>query len=126
VGAPAVAAPAASRRGSFPLVVLSPGFGAAAWIHLPVAARLAGHGIVVAVPYHAGDQFWPWEPPYDHVAVASYSRPRDVSFVLDGLLARNSAPGNVLAGTMRPDQVVASGWSLGGYAAITLVGATRS
>lgn len=112
--------PAPSKSGPFPVVVLSPGFGGSAWFHLPVAARLASHGIVVAVPYHAGDQFWPWEPPYDNVAVASYNRPRDMSFVLTDLLTRNQTAGNLLAGTIDADQVIASGWSLGGYGAITL------
>jgi predicted dienelactone hydrolase len=112
--------PAPSADGPFPLVVISPGWGGSAWQHMPIATRLASHGFVVAVPYHAGDQFWPWEPLFDRLSVATFNRPRDVSFVLTDLLAKNAMAGHLLHGTMRPDQVAAAGWSLGGYASIVL------
>ena len=118
--------PVPSSAAPFPLLMFSPGWGAAAWLHMSVGTRLASHGFVVAVPYHFGDQWWPWEPPYDPLAVASYNRPRDVSFVLTDLLQRNATPGNLLQGVIRPDQVAAGGWSLGGYAAMTLVGGDDS
>ncbi len=118
--------PPPSTQGPFPLVVFSPGWGAEPWFHMPVAARLASHGFVVAVMYHFGDQFWPWEPPLDHVAVAAFNRPRDMSFVLSDLLAKNVTPGHLLEGTIRADQVAAAGWSLGGYAAITTAGGDDS
>lgn len=110
--------PSAARP--FPLVVFSPGWGAPAWWHISVGTRLASHGFVVAVMYHYGDWWWAWEP-FDHLAVASWNRPRDVSFVLTDLLAKSEGgSGHLLSGTIRPDEVAASGWSLGGYASMTL------
>jgi hypothetical protein len=44
-----------------------------------------------------------------------------MSFVLDGLLQRNTSTG-LLNGALRPAQVAAGGWSFGGYAALTLAG----
>jgi hypothetical protein len=118
--------PAASSRKPFPLLMFSPGWGAAAWLHTSVGTRLASHGFVVAVVYHFGDQWWPWEPPFDPLAVAAYNRPRDVSFALTDLLQKNATPGHLLEGVIRPDQVAAGGWSLGGYASMTLAGGDDS
>lgn len=115
-----------SSRKPFPLLMFSPGWGAAAWLHTSVGTRLASHGFVVAVLYHFGDQWWGWEPPFDPLAVASYNRPRDVSFVLTDLLQKNATPGHLLRGLMRPNQVAAGGWSLGGYAAMALAGGDDS
>jgi hypothetical protein len=112
-------APPPSSKRPFPLVMLSPGWGMAAWMHVSIGTRLASHGIVVAVLYHLGDCWWPWEP-FDHIAVASWNRPRDVSFALSALLARNSSSADLLHGVIRTDRVAASGWSLGGYAAMAL------
>lgn len=115
-----------SRAKPFPLVMFSPGWGAAEWWHTSIGTRLASHGFVVAVLYHFGDQMWPWEPPYDPLAVASYNRPIDVSFVLTDLLRRNTTPGDLLYGLMRRDQIAAAGWSLGGYASMVLAGGDDS
>ena len=112
--------PAPSQEGPFPVLVFSPGWGAAAWFHTSVGTRLASHGFVVAVVYHFGDQMWAWEPPYDHIALASWNRPRDVSFVLTDILNRNQTPGDLFDGLLMPDKIAASGWSLGGYAAMVL------
>lgn len=112
--------PAPSSRKPFPLLMFSPGWGAAAWLHASVGVRLASHGFVVAVVYHFGDQWWPWEPPFDPLAVASFNRPRDVSFALTDLLQKSSTPAHLLRGLIRPDQVAAGGWSLGGYASMVL------
>ena len=106
--------------GPFPLVAFSPGWGAPIWAHISMATRLASHGFVVAVMYHYGDQWWWWEPPYDPLAVAAYNRPLDVSFVLSSLLAKNETAGDLLYQLIQPQQVAASGWSLGGGAAMTL------
>lgn len=109
-----------SLEAPFPLVMFSPGWGAPAWAHMSVGTRLASHGFIVAVVYHFGDQWWPWEPPYDNLALASWNRPRDVSFALSDLLNRNQTPDDLLFGLLMPDAVAASGWSLGGYASMVL------
>ena len=118
--------PIPSSGGPFPLLMFSPGWGAEAWHHTSIGTRLASHGFVVAVVYHFGDQWWPWEPPFDPLAVASYNRPRDVSFALTDLLQKNATNGHLLYGAMRPEQVAAGGWSLGGYASMTLAGGDDS
>jgi dienelactone hydrolase len=111
--------PPASSDGPFPTVIFSPGWGASALSALFVGTRLASHGFVVAVAYHWGDAAWPWEP-FDPIAVAALNRPRDMSFMLTHLLARNGTPGDLLEDAIEHDQVAASGWSLGGYAAMTM------
>jgi predicted dienelactone hydrolase len=112
--------PAPSQTGPFPLVMVSPGWGMMPWVHTSIGTRLASHGFVVAVLYHAGDQFWSWEPPFDHIALACWNRPRDVSYALTDLLARNVEPGDLFHGLIHPDRIAASGWSLGGYASMVL------
>jgi len=111
--------PAPSAKKPFPLVVFSPGWGCSIWIHNFLACRLATQGFVVAVMYHYGDWAFPFEQ-FDHIAVAMLNRPKDMSFVLDNLLVRNAAAGELLSGIFNPDRVAAAGWSLGGYASIEL------
>jgi dienelactone hydrolase len=111
--------PEASSLGPFPLVMFSPGWGVPGWAHLSIGARLASHGFVVAIVTHFGDGSLPWEP-RDHVAMASFNRPRDISFTLDRMLEWNDDAGHLLGGTIHPDRVAAAGWSLGGYAAMAL------
>jgi predicted dienelactone hydrolase len=122
---PAFQEPPVSAEGPFPLVVFSPGWGAPAICHIAVGTRLASHGFVVAVAYHWGDAWWPWEP-FDHIAVAAMNRPWDVSFMLTALLDMNATAGDLMCGAINPEQVAASGWSLGGYAAMALAGGDDS
>ncbi len=114
---PAYENPPPSAKKPFPLVVFSPGWGCSIWFHYFLAGRLATHGFVVAVMYHYGDWAYPNEQ-FDHIAVAMLNRPKDMSFVLNHLLVRNAAAGDLLLGIFNPDRVAASGWSLGGYASI--------
>ena len=107
----------------FPVLMFSPSWGAPPWLHVSFAARLASHGYIVAVPYHFGDGWWPWEPViYQTTAWPSFHRPRDVSFALDDLTAKNATQRHLLRGAANLDQVAAGGWSLGGYAAMVLAG----
>ena len=115
-------APPVSSKKPFPLVIFSPGWGGAAWHNVSMATRLASHGFVVAVLYHYGDQVWPWEF-RSPLAGAAWHRPRDISFALDMLLIANGMSDHLLGGAIRPDQVAAAGYSLGGYAAMVLGGA---
>ena len=112
-----------SARGPFPVLLVSHGWTPPAWMHTGLGTRLASHGFVVAVPYHAGDPLWfGWEPPPDHYAWVMWNRPRDLSFVLTNLLQRNGADGDLLHGPIEPSRVAAAGWSAGGYAAMVLAG----
>lgn len=116
---PAYEGSAPSARKPFPLVVFSPGLGATIWAHNFLAGRVASHGFVVAVIYHYGDAFFPWER-WDGYAVTGANRSLDMSFVLDGLLAKNTTQGDLLAGLINPALVAASGWSYGGFASTVL------
>jgi hypothetical protein len=113
--------PPPSADGPFPLVMFSPGWGNPAWSALYLGTRLASHGFVFAVVYHYGDRIWSYEPPRDHLALALMNRPADISFTLTDLLARNETEGSPLFGVIDPERIAASGWSLGGYAAMALV-----
>ena len=105
----------------FPLVIFSPGWGSHYVWHVSVGTRLASHGFVVVVLSHYGDGATPSDS-YHHLSMAALSRSLDISFVLDDILARNADSSDALFRLLRPDQIAASGWSLGGYAAMALTG----
>ncbi len=116
---PAYQEPPASGDGPFPLVLFSQGWGGPALSSLYIGTRLASHGLVVALIYHYGDGLMPYEP-FDNLAVAALNRPLDVSFTLTRLLERNETAGDLIYQLIDPEKVAASGWSLGGYAAMAL------
>ena len=116
---PAFQEPPVSGDGPFPLVLFSPGWGAPALSGLYIGTRLASHGFVVALIYHYGDGLLPYEP-FDNLSVAALNRPLDVSFTLTKLLEQNETTGDLLYQLIDPEKVAASGWSLGGYAAMAL------
>lgn len=105
----------------FPLVVFSPGYGATYLFHISVGTRLASHGFVVAILSHYGDGATPTDT-LQHIAMASLNRTQDIPFVLDQLLERNADPSDSFFGLVRPDQIAAAGWSLGGYGVLALTG----
>jgi hypothetical protein len=121
---------AVPAQGPFPLIMHAPGWGGTAYSDgLFIGTELAKHGFVVAATTHWGDQatWWgetPLNPaePYDHLSLAIYNRPRDVSLALDVMLERNAEEGDLLFGSLDPGTIVASGWSIGGYTAMVLVG----
>jgi dienelactone hydrolase len=117
--------PPPSSKRPFPLVVFSPGWGTGISVHSYLAGRLATHGFVVAVMYHYGDWWWPWEQ-FDHIGLAMLNRPKDMSFVLDQMLIKNAKSGDPLKGFINPERVAACGWSLGGYASMVLAAGISS
>lgn len=113
--------------GPFQLVMFSPGWGAPAYGYTNIGPSLATQGVVFAAVTHFGDgssnALGPVTPePFDHLATALNNRPKDVSAALDVLLDRNADAEDPLFRTMDPTTVVASGHSLGGYAAMALAG----
>jgi predicted dienelactone hydrolase len=108
-----------SGEAPFPLVLVSPGWNGRYYALFFYAERLASHGFVVAVAQHFHDGAYPWDT-RDPMDLTLLNRPRDLSFMLDGMLARNGDPANLLFNSVRPDQVAASGHSFGGYAALVL------
>jgi dienelactone hydrolase len=118
---PAYEGPNPSKDKPFPLVMFSSGWGCAPWHYIFVGTRLASHGFVVAITQHYGDMTFVWDGAYD-IAECCFHRPIDVSFTIDRLLEMNENSTSVLRGLMKPDQIAASGHSLGGYCALVLAG----
>jgi dienelactone hydrolase len=125
---PAYQEVAASKDSPFPLVVLSPGQGESATYLIQIGTRLASHGFVVAVPTNYDDrmkatlepQFYPTGELY---AIGSYTgRIGDIQYLMTRLAADSQQSGNLLSGTIRPDQIAVSGHSVGGAAALALAG----
>ncbi len=110
-----VAMRAAVAPGVFPLIVISHGTGGSSLSHYRFALALAHAGFVVAAPMHPGDNY------RDRSLVADarfpYERPRQLSRVLDELLAdpewKDRLDGN---------RIGAIGHSAGGYAVAALIG----
>src|SRR5688572_23811330 len=98
--------------GMFPLVVHDhggPGPGAdfQRVAQIPLHETMASHGFVTAVGLHSADPV---------------VRVRDLTLVIDALLARNAASGDPLAGSIDPARIGISGISAGGGAAIGAAG----
>lgn len=109
--APLVATPA-----RFPLVVLSHGTGGSA-LHLAwLGTRLAARGYVAAAVDHPGNSAVDGYTPQGFVLW--WERARDLSAVLDGVLADATFGARVDAG-----RIGAAGFSLGGYTVLLLAGA---
>ena len=116
----------AAAHGPFPLVLFSPGWGGAAYSDaLYLGTALARQGFVVAAFTHWGDRAAPVQvpgEPLDHTSMSAWNRPRDMSFALTDLLAKNTTTGHLLHGAIAPGSVYASGWSWGGLASMVLAG----
>ena len=98
--------------GLFPLVVHDhggPGPGAdfQRVAQIPLHETMASHGFVTAVALHSANPV---------------VRVRDLTLVIDALLARNAASGDLLAGSIDPARIGISGISAGAAAAIGAAG----
>lgn len=120
---PAYQEVATSKDGPFPLVIFSPGGQADSLGYVHIGTRLASHGFVVAVPTNFDDghpEFYP--SPEAHAVASNVGRTRDIQYLMTQLVAASQQPGNLLSGTIRPDQIAVAGHSLGGFAALALAG----
>jgi predicted dienelactone hydrolase len=102
----------AEAGGPGPLVLMSHSIGGTAEELDWLAGALVSAGFTVACAEHHGDNGLDGCLPEGLAFV--WERPRDLSFVLDRLAAD---------GTVDPHRVGAAGFSLGGYAAVALLGA---
>jgi predicted dienelactone hydrolase len=113
----------ARAPGAFPLVVYSHGSGGIRFENLALAVHLASHGYVVVAADHPGDTLL---DPGDDMNAVLTDRPRDVSFLIDQVLALDADGGSVLAGAIDADRIAATGWSYGGYTAMALAAGSFS
>jgi predicted dienelactone hydrolase len=107
----------ARAPGRFPLVVYSHGSGGIRFENLALAAHLASHGYVVVAGDHPGDTLL---DSGDDMGVVLVDRPRDVSFLIDRFLGFDAEAGNFFAGGIDAERIGVTGWSFGGYTALTL------
>jgi predicted dienelactone hydrolase len=112
-----------AARGSFPLVVFSHGNGGVRFQSWFLMETLASHGFVVAAPDHAGNTALDAiAGTSDPIAVAAVNRPRDVSFVIDQMLARDGDPASPFHRHIDERDVAVVGHSFGGFTALAAAG----
>ena len=111
--------PVPSRRGPFPLVLLSPGWSMDPSFYAFTAGRLASHGFVVAGLTHPGDGDFVTGSGVPGAKVM-FDRPRDLSFVLTQLLSGSASRKGRWHRLIDPQAVAAMGHSIGGYGALVL------
>lgn len=103
------------EMGQHPLVVLSHGYGGS-WRNLNwIAGELAAQGYVVAAPDHPGTTTFNRDPA---LAARIWERPKDLSRVIDAVLADPA-----LAGRVNGEKIAAIGHSLGGWTVTAAAGA---
>jgi len=107
--------------GTFPLVLFSHGNGGIRFQSFFFTAHLASHGFVVVTPDHHGNTF------VDGLLgivdpLSAVNRPRDMSFLIDEMLAFNGEPGNFFEGAIDPAKIGLSGHSFGGYTTFAVAG----
>jgi predicted dienelactone hydrolase len=107
---------AAPQKGTYPLILLSHGYGGS-WRNLSwLAGALAQQGYIVAAPDHPGTTTRDRDP---QKAARLWERPRDLSRTIDALLADPQ-----LAGNIATNRIAAIGHSLGGWT-VTEIAAGR-
>lgn len=111
---------ASPREGTFPLLVFSHGNGGLRHQNIFQCDHLASHGYIVASPDHTGNAGVTVLPdrivPYDRGGRprSMADRPRDVSLVIDEVLALSKKDGGWLAGRVAGEQIGVFGHSFGG------------
>ncbi|MDB4949004.1 MAG: putative lipoprotein signal peptide [Gemmatimonadetes bacterium] len=103
--------------GSFPLVVVSHGTGGSHLLYRTLAAHLARHGFVVALPEHPRNHRNDNALAGTHTILAD--RPRHLRAAIDWAYADGA-----LGPRLAPRTVAVVGHSLGGYTALALAGGT--
>ncbi len=110
-----VAMNAPITAGAFPLIVISHGSGGTPLSHRTLAAHLARHGFVVAMPEHPGNN----RNNNDLVDTVDNlnNRPRHIRQVIDWAFSSEAFGSSLL-----PDSVAIVGQSMGGYTALAIAG----
>lgn len=112
---------------SVPVVVISHGLGDRPESFLDIAAQVASHGFLVALPEHIGSNFTQQQALLSGRSRESFraseflDRPLDISALLDELERRNP---DTFGGRLNVNRVALVGHSFGGYTVLALGGAT--
>ncbi|MEB2345349.1 MAG: hypothetical protein OZ948_11470 [Deltaproteobacteria bacterium] len=112
-----------ARRGFFPLVVFSHGNGGIAIQSYFLTEALASHGFVVVAPDHVGDTFldaFLGNLDAEALLQSAQDRPRDVSFLIDWMLARNLDRNDRFRHALNPFAIGVTGHSFGGFTALAV------
>ncbi|MCA9666305.1 MAG: hypothetical protein KC503_11980 [Myxococcales bacterium] len=106
-----VRADIAKTGGPFPLVVYSHGYSSSNLEASDLASHLASHGFIVAAPtFPLSNLLAPGGATIRDVV----EQPGDVKTVIDQMLAKSAASGDVFAGAVDAQRIAAAGLSLGG------------
>lgn len=107
-----------SSTGGFPLVVFSHGSGSVPVQSIVMVETLASHGFIVIAPTHYRNNF------FDTVSqpflVTARQRPKDISYSIDYLFARNLDTLDDFFGSIDESRVGVTGHSFGGFTALAL------
>lgn len=105
-----------------PLVLFSHGNCGVSFQSTPLMEMLASHGFFVVSPNHTGNTVNECigTGGADPFAVAARNRPRDISFLIDLMLARSRDPADPLYARINPKQIGVSGHSFGGYTTLAM------
>jgi predicted dienelactone hydrolase len=109
-----------SAVGPFPLLVFSHGSGGLGLQSWRTMEVLASHGFVVATLEHVGNTSLPvgTNMPFENTAT---DRPKDVSFVIDQVIALAADVANPYFGLVDDTRIGVLGHSFGGYTSIAMV-----
>jgi predicted dienelactone hydrolase len=109
-----------SAAGPFPLLVFSHGSGGLGLQSWRTMEVLASHGFVVATLEHVGNTSLPvgTDMPYENTAT---DRPKDVSFVIDNVIALAADNLNPYFGLVDDTRIGVLGHSFGGFTSIAMV-----
>lgn len=110
-------APPASIGGPFPLIVFAHGFDVTPDTYSRLMRAWAQAGYVVAAPtFPLTNAHAPGGPKESDLV----NQPKDMSFVISRMLARNAAGDGVLSGLINPNQIAVAGHSDGGSTALAV------
>ncbi len=105
----------------YPLIVFSHGLGASPQDYLPLLKSWASAGYVVAAPlFPLTSSVTPGGPDAGDVV----NQPKDVSYVIGGVLSAAAATTGTLAGLVDPNEVGVAGHSNGGVTTLALIANT--
>ena len=119
-GSNAMGATMSSTPQKLPLILLSHGTGGSAASMAWLAESLAAHGYIVAAVNHHGNTGYEKKTRLE-AFVVWWDRPRDISIVIDRLLADP-----VFGDRIDAQRIAVAGFSIGGYTALASVGARIS